>query len=283
MIKNNFISFMILFNLVFKNIFLSLKTYIYCFVLSSFLFILFLFFNYNINYNLILPPLLMNLFCISIFCTSFYIGLVIIEWKKRMYLLKLKLGEINVYNFGVVLIILNSILFILSFLLNLLIFSILINYDILIIDSSILGNLNSFVFSIFFLNLILLIIFLTVIVLLISSIFTKSAFNIIFLIVFILMTVLFSDTLLDPNLFNQNMFYIIIGYLNPAKYFIWTGMLFTSYTFYDFYGITQIIEKYFQGSFSPFTNIYSTIIPSIAFIVLSIFLYIKFFKWGVKK
>ncbi|WP_157705334.1 hypothetical protein [Spiroplasma corruscae] len=144
-------------------------------------------------------------------------------------------------------------------------------------------NLSAIIYVMYFFNNLLLLLFITIFVVTISSLSKKRSIALLYLILFFIYSICFSDSIMDANLLNKNIVYVIIGYLNPIKYFIWTNMLITSYTFIDFYGITQIISDYFNGGYAPFYNLWMTLLPSLLFITVIAFVYWKKFYWGFKK
>ena len=125
-------------------------------------------------------------------------------------------------------------------------------------------------------------IFLTVANLFIATFVSKFNLSFVIIAIFTIFLLIFSDVLIEPTVTNNNLIFIIVGYLCPTKYFIWFNMLITSYQFLDWLGISQIIQNYQQVSFIVFTSIWETLSGMLLFTILFAYLTKRFFNWGMK-
>ncbi|AOG60981.1 hypothetical protein SHELI_v1c10340 [Spiroplasma helicoides] len=270
-----------IFSLFFKNIFVNFKTYIFCWVIPAAIFIILTLLSFKNKSGVLLPPLIMNYLSISVYFSAFFVGILVIDWKKRNYLVKLRLGNLNTTNFLSILFLNNLIIVAGSFLINLGIYNIMVYSEWTRITYKLLQNINGPVWSLFFINMLFMLLFLTAGVMLLTSASKKAAINFLSIALFVVLLMMFSDSVIDPDIMNSNTFTYALGFLNPIKYFVWTGMLFTSYSFYDKMGISQIMPL--ESPHIPFNNLLPTVLPSILFLVGMIILYNYLFKWGYKQ
>ncbi|AKX34116.1 hypothetical protein SLITO_v1c04630 [Spiroplasma litorale] len=277
--KNNFKNTFVIF---LKNNFSNYKTYVWSFLLPFILFFALITINTNIFKNILLPPLLLNILSISIFCTSFFISITIIDWKKRFYLKKLLLGNLNKRDFLISIYLINVILNTVSFLINYITYLILCKTGYLVIHVKILSNLNFGVWILYIMTMLLTIFFLTVLSFFLTSLSKKRSVNLLYIIIILFFTIIFSDTVLNPKIMNNNLLLLIIGYFNPIKYFVWSGMMVSSYAIFDKYGFTQILPRE-NSAYIPFDSMYQSLIPCLIFVAIILYLYIRFFAWGDKK
>ncbi|QBQ07280.1 hypothetical protein SGLAD_v1c00790 [Spiroplasma gladiatoris] len=280
--KTNIKSFGKIFTLIFKNIFLNYRTYFYTFLLSAAVFsISFVVWFRNAN-QVIMPPFIIAIVTSCTFFSSAYIGIVVVDWKKRNYLTKLQMGSINKINLLISLFLINLFISFICILINIALYNIFNAVNLVTINHKVLKNLDGLIWFLYSTFTILLILFLTIVNLLLTSISKKVPLSIFFILLFLILSVGLSDAIVQPSVTSESKALIILGYFSPAKYFVWFIMLLTSYTLFDVYGITQIIPDYFYGQTSPFINIFQTLLPALAFLIVVAVVYKWVFKWGYK-
>ncbi|QGS52179.1 hypothetical protein [Spiroplasma tabanidicola] len=280
--KSEVSNFNKVFRLLAKGVFLNYKTYFYTYVISIATFILVFIVWFKNSANLPMPPFIVSIITSCVFFSSMYIGLVVIDWKKRNYLVKLKIGEVNRISFLLSVFFINLIISTTNIILNIITYNILVYSTTVVIHNEVLQNLKWYIWILYILCTFIFIMFLTAINLLLTSITKNVALSIFFVILFLIFSLSLSDSVVQPSMTSNFKVFRILGYLNPAKYFVWFTMLVTSYSIYDIYGLTQIIPDYFYGSPAPFWNIYQTLIPAIIFLGVSLCGYYFLFKWGYK-
>lgn len=280
--KNIFFKFSKLFTLISKVIFVNPRTYIFVFLLSFLISSLSSWLWNNYSYYQILPPILLNFLSISVFISSFYLGIFIIEWRKKNFLKRIKIIGINEYHFIITIFLLNLILVLLSISINIICYNIYSLISIFNFHLSLLSNIRWFIWIFYIFGIVLLTFFLTVINIFIATFFSKFNLSFVILTIVTIFLIMFADVLIQPTITNNNLIFIVIGYLCPSKYFIWFNMLITSYQFLDSLGISQIIQNYNEISFIVFTNIWQTLIGMLLFTLLFTYLLKKFFNWGMK-
>lgn len=277
-----FVKFSKLFALISKVIFTNSRTYIFVFLLGFLISALSAWLWNNYSYYQILPPILLNLLSISVFISSFYLGIVIIEWRKKNFLKRIKVIGINEYHIFFTIFLLNLIMVSLSVMLNIICYNVYSLISIFNFHLSLLANIRWFIWIFYIFAMIWLTFFLTVANLFIATFVSKFNLSFVIIAIFTIFLLMFSDVLIQPTVTNNNLIFIIVGYLCPTKYFIWFNMLITSYQFLDWLGISQIIQNYQQVSFIVFTSIWETLSGMLLFTILFAYLTKRFFNWGMK-
>ncbi|QEH62115.1 hypothetical protein SCHIN_v1c09210 [Spiroplasma chinense] len=266
-----------------KIIFKNIKTYIFVHFLSLVSFFA-LFYIWNANtYEMLLPPIFINFMLTSILFAPVYLALTINEWKKKNLLIKFKVGSLNKVNLFVAVFTITFLFIISSFLVNLIGYNIVLWSKLLSINFPLLTNIHWTLWIVLLFNIALLSVFISAMILVLTCVSKKTVLNLLVIQLVFLFLVIFSDAFANPAFTNEKLIFVIFGYINPYKYFIWTNMLISSYQFADKFGMTQIIPKYFNGNFAPFSSIGITISLTIVFTILVVVLYKYTFRFGVKK
>ncbi|WP_400255188.1 hypothetical protein [Spiroplasma endosymbiont of Cleonymus obscurus] len=271
-----------LFSLISKVIFGNPRTYIFVFLLGFLISALSSWLWNNYSYYQILPPILLNFLSISVFISSFYLGIFMIEWRKKNFLKRIKIIGINEYYIILTIFLSNLIMVSLSVSINIICYNIYSLISIFNFHLNLLSNIRWFIWIFYIFVMILLTFFLTVANIFITTFFSKFNLSFVMLAIFTIFFIIFSDVLIQPTVTNNNLIFIVIGYLCPTKYFIWFNMLITSYQFLDSLGISQIIQNYNEISFVVFTSIWQTLIGILIFTMLFSYLSKRFFNWGMK-
>ncbi|WP_425379409.1 hypothetical protein [Spiroplasma endosymbiont of Stenodema calcarata] len=268
--------------LLFKTIFTNPRTYIFVFLFSACLSAICAWFWNTYSYYVVLPPILINFLSVSVFTSSFYLGIYLLEWRKKNFLKRIKQINLNEYNVIFVIFLLNLTLSLTSILLNMALYNLYALIPLFGFKLALLSNIRPFIWILYFVGIIMVIFFLTVLYVFLTTALSSRNLSFAILAIVTLFLIIFSDVVIHPTITNHNWVFIIIGYLCPGKYFIWFNMLITSYQFIDPLGISQIIEDYNTVSFISFTRIWQPIIGLIIFSGLFGYLAKHFFNWGMK-
>ncbi|WP_368486982.1 hypothetical protein [Spiroplasma sp. DGKH1] len=269
-------------SLLFKVIFTNPRTYIFVFIFSGLLSILCSWLWNTYSFFVILPPILINFLSISVFVASFYLGLYLVEWRRKQFLKKIKLINLHQYHIIIVVFLLNVALTSISVLINIILYNIYSLIPIFNFHLPLLSNIRAFVWVLYIIGMIMLTFFLTLLYVWMATAISNRNWSFATLTIVTLFLLIFSDVILQPTITNKMWPFIILGYLCPTKYFIWFNMLFTSYQFLDPLGISQIIQDFNQVSFIVFNQVWEPFLGIVVFIGIFSYLAPKYFTWGMK-
>ncbi|WP_338963870.1 hypothetical protein [Spiroplasma endosymbiont of Sarcophaga carnaria] len=149
-------------NLLFKTIFTNPHTYMFVFLFSVILSAICSWFWNTYSYYAVLPPVLISFLSVSVFTSSFYLGIYLLEWRKKNFLKRIKLINLTEYNVIFVIFLLNLTLSIMSILLNIALYNLYALIPIFGFRMALLSNIKPFIWVLYFFGIILFTFFLTV-------------------------------------------------------------------------------------------------------------------------